>query len=123
MLTVFTGVISKRMILLKGFKERLKQKKFKRETTEIREEDLNDNFELKKRFVKKDSIIYRRAKFYKSLNDMYINEMNKAPAEISAKRRRSSEETNASKKRFLEKITRLKRSSIDRLLKTKQAFL
>jgi len=122
-LSVLNGVLSKRMLLAKGFRERMKEKRLKREIGKIKDEDLTEDLLLKKRNVKKDSVIYKRAYFYKHLNDMYIEEFQKAEMGMSAKRRRSSELTNQSKKKFLEKINRLKRSSIDRLLKTKQAFI
>ncbi len=76
------------------------------------------------RYVKKSSVIYRRAQFYKALNDKIIDEQFKnegasEPTTTEKSRRSSEDTTNPERRRALENLLRLKRSSIDRLLRTK----
>ena len=127
MLCILSGVISKRFLLSKGYMDRLKERNFRQETTSITNNDLDERGNLKQRYVKKSSVIYKRAQFYKALNDKIISESSKNEefenTTTNSKSRRSSEETNPDKKRALENLKRLQRSSIDRLLKSKFAFL
>ncbi|CDW87345.1 UNKNOWN [Stylonychia lemnae] len=127
MFSILCGIISKKILLMKGFRERLKEKRRIKVATCIQPKDLDDNGQLKQRFVRKSSVIYKRASFYKALNDKIIVEVNKnEESEMTtekSKSRRSSEDQNPDRRRALENLRRLKRSSIDRLLKSKQAFL
>jgi hypothetical protein len=60
---------------MKGYRDRLRAKRFRREVTTINPEDLKQNGLLKERYVKKSSVVYKRASLYKALNDKIINEM------------------------------------------------
>eukprot|EP00347_Sterkiella_histriomuscorum_P017301 403349913 len=127
MFSILNGVISKQILLQKGYQDRLKQKRMQKENTQIDQSDLDERGYLKKRYVNKSSVLNKRAQFYKSLNDKIIQEASKNEESENttdkSKSRRSSEDTNPDKRRALENLRRLKRSSIDRLLRTKQAFI
>ncbi len=120
---VLNGVLSKYILMRKGYLDRLREKKLRKEIIQVRKKDVNEFGHLKKREVAKDSVICRRAFLYKNLNDKIIKEMFQGGGDneknIEKQRRRSSGESKKQRKKFEAKIRRLKRSSIDRLLKSK----
>ena len=74
---ILCAIISKRFLLKKGYLERWHQRHLRNETTNIRAEDVDERGNLKQRYVKKSSVIYKRAQFYKTLNDKIILESNR----------------------------------------------
>jgi len=128
MFSILSGVISKRILLRRGYQERVRERLVMNENTAICPKDLDEHGMLKPRYVKKSSVIYKRAQFYKTLNNRILQEASRTGTTSEnttekSKSRISSEDTNFDKKRALENLRRLKRSSIDRLLRSKQAFI
>ena len=127
MFSILSGVISKRILLRRGYQDRLRERLLQKESTAIRPEDVDAHGMLKPRYVKKSSVVYKRAQFYKALNNKILQEASRTTSENTttekSKSRVSSEDTNPDKRRALENLRRLKRSSIDRLLRSKQAFI